>query len=74
MNSCEEITLAKDCAAQLGLEWVRLATFGNQTEEKFYEMLKLFGFIKALENPCCLNEEDRSKISGQIKLICSNCN
>lgn len=49
MNICEYINEFKSCAGLMAHSYVRLATYGNETDEQYYKLLAVNAMIKTLE-------------------------
>lgn len=86
MDICAEIKEAKCCSLNMGAQYAEAATFGNQTDEMFFNYLRLNSYIRTLtrfeeqnhkrKKLCdwkCLTEKQICGILEEIKLLCSQC-
>lgn len=76
---CQKIESAKNCVSEFANAYVKASTFGNNSDDMFYELILLNAYIEALERyDCgcggekCLSEEEVCEILNQIALKCES--
>lgn len=79
MDICQEIEDAKCCVAEYAAAYVTASTFGNNTDDMFYELLLLNAYIDALTrkecgscDESCLTDDEKCFILNQIALKCES--
>lgn len=69
MDICAIIEEAKTCSGELATKWVKEATFGNDTEETFYDLMRINSYIRILERNRKKVVYEKEKIPFENQLV-----
>lgn len=69
MNLCDIIKEAKCCSSNLALKFAREATFGNDTDESFYDLMRINAYIRTLERNEKKIIHEKEKIPFENQLV-----